>query len=215
MRVTGSVVPNGGWHFKQRLVSSPQRPRHQLIQAPTYDALLGATFDFRLNNLDMVPVGSATRELVEQEVNFYLCGKFPGVCTGSRAQFAQLQTGDWPGKKVKVDYRRPITRIEDWLTRLNTENLRWVDNATALERAQICIRCQLHQNWKVGCGPCNQNAQRRAILIRGSHATGVESKLKACVAFGTLQELSVWLEDDFATTKIKRLPAQCWKVKAS
>jgi hypothetical protein len=216
MRVLSSVVPPGGWTFRQKLTSSPQRPRHQLLSGATYDQLLDNVFKFRLNNLEMVPVGTATKESVEQDVGFFICGQWPNNCTGSRAQFAKLETsGQWPGKQFKVDYRRPLTRIEDWITRLTTETLRFVDNATALERAQICLKCPLHQAWRTGCGPCNDNATRRATLIRGSHLSGLESKLKACIAFGTLQELSVWLEEDFSSTRIKRLPDKCWKVKAS
>lgn len=216
MRVLSSVVMPGGWHFNQKLLSSPQRPRTQRLEGATYGQLLENVFQFRLNNLEMIPTGTATRELVEQDVSFFICGKFPGNCTGARSQFSSLQqTGEWPGRRFKPDYRRPLTRIEEWINRLTVENLRWVDNATALERAQICMKCPMHQSWRTGCGPCNDNAMRRATLIRGSHLTGVESKLKACVAFGTLQELSVWLEDDFTTTKIKRLPAECWKVKTS
>jgi hypothetical protein len=215
MRVLSSIVMPGGWHFEQKLVSSPQRPRTQRIGASTYDQLLDNVFKFRLNNLEMVPAGTATKELVEQDVSFFICGHYPGNCTGTRAQFAQMKGGEWPGRKYKVDYRRPLTRIEDWITRLNQENLKFVDNTVALSRAQICIKCSLHQNWRSGCGPCNENATRRATLIRGSHVMGLEGKLKACLAYGTLQEVSVWLEQDFSTAVSKRIPAECWKVKAS
>lgn len=215
MRVLSSVVMPGGWHFNQKLNSSPQRPRTQRLEGATYEQLLENVFQFRLNNLEMIPTGTATKELVEQDVSFFICGKFPQNCTGSRGQFASLaNTGRWPGKEFKVDYRRPLTRIEDWITRLTNENLRWVDNATALERAQTCLKCPLHQNWRTGCGPCNDNAIRRATLIRGSHLTGLESKLRACVAFGTLQELAVWLQEDFSITKIRKLPNECWKTKS-
>lgn len=215
MRVLSSIVMPGGWHFDQKLVSSPQRPRTQRIGASTYDQLLDNVFKFRLNNLEMVPPGTATKELVEQDVSFFICGHYPGNCTGTRAEFAQVKIGDWPGRQYKVDYRRPLTRIEDWITRLTQRELKFVDHSVALSRAQICTKCALHQNWRTGCGPCNDNAMRRATLIRGSHVMGLEQKMKACVAFGTLQELAVWLEDDFSITKIQRLPNECWKVKAS
>jgi len=215
MRVVSTVVMPGGWQYKQKLLSSPQRPQYQLITGATYDQLLANVLAFRLHNLEMVAAGTATKEIVDQDVQFWICGQFPNNCTGSRAQFTQLSQGRWPGKTARVDYRRPLTRIESWITTLTEAELKWVDHLTAQSRAMICARCPLNQNWRTGCGSCNANAERRSALIRGAHTTGLEAKLKHCVAYGTLLDVSVWLVDDYANVpKSKvRIPENCWKLK--
>jgi hypothetical protein len=203
-----------GWHFKQKLASSPQRPQTQLITGASYENLLENVFQFRLNNLDMVPTGTATRELVKADVEYYVCGHYPGNCTGSKAQFQQLSVdGSLPGRP-KVDYKRPITRVEDWLTLLTQRNIVFVDQLKAHERAKICLKCPMNQAWRTGCGPCNANAARRSELIRGSHVTGLESKLNHCLSYGTLLEVSVWLQDDFSAPRGGRQkpPEECWKM---
>jgi hypothetical protein len=207
MRVVSGLVPPGGWHYRQKLVSSPARPRNQVIGAVTYEQLVENVFQFRLNNLEMVPSGTATREQAEQDITFYLCGHWPHNCTGSKAELANA--GRTP-PTVK-HYSRPINRIEDWLTVLSERPLKWVDQARASERARICLKCPLNQTWRTGCGPCNENAARRATLFLGSRSTGLESKLKGCVSFGTLLNLSVWLENDF-TAPGRKPPDECWKL---
>jgi hypothetical protein len=213
MRVIEGVVPPGGWHFQQKLISSPQRPKTQRVEAATYSQLLDFVLRFRLNNLELVQTGTATKEQVEHDVTFYLCGKWPHQCTGSRAQMALMAGGTWPGPIQKVDYRRPLTRIENWITTLGQEELRWVDQARAHERAQICAGCSMNQSWRSGCAPCNDNAIRRATLVRGAHSTALDKKLRYCVSYGTLLELSIWLEADYSKALPRREPpSKCWKL---
>lgn len=213
MRVVEGLVPPGGWHFMQKLRSSPQRPKSQRVDAATYDQLLEFVLRFRLNNIEIVPSGTATKESVAQDVLYYICGNYPGNCTGSKAQLNAMMLGERVvARSRSTDYRRPLTRIEDWLTNLQGHELKWVDQATATERAKICVECPLNQPWRTGCGACNDNAFRREILVRGSHQTGLEKHLKACVAYGTLNELSVWLADDHSSAR-RKVPIECWKAK--
>jgi hypothetical protein len=212
MRVIEGVVPPTGWHYQQKLISSPQRPKHQRIDAATYTQLLDFVLRFRLNNLEIVATGTATKEQVEHDITFYLCGRWPHSCTGSRAQLQLIASGKWPGPIQKIDYRRPLTRIEDWITGLGRqEELRWVDQARAHQRAQICAECPVNRNWRTGCGACNDNAIRRATLIRGAHSTALDKKLRYCVSYGTLLELSVWLESDYSKPR-GTPPPECWKL---
>lgn len=208
MRVISGMTPPGGWHFRQKLVSQPARPRAQVIGAMSYEQLVENVFQFRLNNLEMVPSGTATREQAEQDIAFYICGHWRHNCTGSAAELANAGKTPPPVKH----YPRPINRIEDWLTVLTERPLKWVDQARASERAQVCLKCPMNQPWSVGsCKPCNANVDRREKLIRGSRSTGLEPKLKGCVSFGTLLVLSIWLEDDFTGPR-RQPPAECWKL---
>ena len=215
MRAISSVVPHGGWAFRQSLRSSPQRPQFHLIRAETYDQLVENVFAFRLNNIEIVKSGTATREQSVHDIMYYLCGRFPQNCSGAKAELSAaaamrepppMQRGGRPG------YMRPLVRIEDWLTVLTENTLKWVDQARAQERSKVCMECPMNQTWRTGCGSCNQSAERRAFLIRGSHATGLEPKLKGCVSYGTLLHLSVWLENDFSTPGRQPHPS-CWKLK--
>jgi hypothetical protein len=210
MRVVEGLVPHGGWHFRQKLVSSPQRPQFQHILGVNYPDLLDKVLKFRLNNLEMVPSGTATSDIVAADVTYYICGHWPTNCTGSKAELDAIAAGKRP-PGPRPDYRRPLTRIEDWMTNLQQQNLTWVDQLTAIERSRICIACPMNQSWRTGCGPCNANAARRSELARGSHTTGLEKQLKACVTYGTLLELSVWLENDYSAPR-RRVPPQCWKL---
>jgi hypothetical protein len=210
MRVIEGLVPHGGWHYRQKLVSSPQRPQFQHILGGNYSDLLDKVLKFRLNNIEMVPSGTATSEIVGADINYYICGHWPGNCTGSKAELAAVAGGKRP-PGPRPDYRRPLTRIEDWMTMLEGKTLRWVDQMTAIERTNICIACTMNQGWKTGCRPCNDNAIRRSALVRGSHQTGLEPKVKACVSYGTLLELSVWLENDYSAPR-RKVPPQCWKL---
>jgi hypothetical protein len=212
MRVVETIVPPGNWHYKQRLKSSPQRPQFQLIQAGSYDQLVDNVLNFRLANLEMTPVATATREQVIDDIKFYICGNFPSHCTGSRAQLLAAQNGE-SRIKTRPDYTRPLSRIENWLTRLSENQIEFVDQSTATERANICLKCPLNQSWRTGCGACNDNAERRATLIRGSHSTGLEPKLKNCQAFGTLIDLSVWLKQDYSEAPRRQVPDFCWHGK--
>lgn len=213
MRVIDGKVPPGGWHFKQKLVSSPQRPSTQLLYGQTFSDLLENVFQFRLNNLEVIPSGTATRESVDSDVGYYICGHFPQNCTGAKSQFVEMaRTGHMPGKPAK-ERPRPLSRIEDWITTLGEHELKFVDQMRAHERTRVCMKCPLNQAWRTGCGPCNDNAVRRASLIRGSHATGLEKKLNACTHFGTLLELAVWLEEDHAEGRSRHEPPdKCWKL---
>jgi hypothetical protein len=209
MRVVENILPPGGFHYKQRLKSSPQRPQFQLIQAGSYAQLVDSVLNFRLSNLGMVASASATKERVVDDIRFYICGNFPSHCTGSKAQLLEAQNGS-SQVKTRPDYSRPLSRIENWLTRLAEREIEFVDQATATERSQICIKCPLNQPWRTGCQPCNQNADRRAALVRGSHTTGLEPRLKNCQAYGTLLELSVWLKQDHSEQARRQPPDFCW-----
>jgi len=189
-----------------------------MIGAMTYELLLEAVLKFRLNNLELVETGTATPDIVSGDVMRYICGTFPGNCTGSKAQLSAAAQGNFgpASSNSRVNYRRPLTRIEDWLTGLQEHNLVWVDQATAQARAEICVNCSMNQNWRTGCGPCNENALRRELLVRGSHQTALDPKLKACMAFGTLNELSVWLVNDYAKPRPRvNIPQACWKLSVT
>jgi hypothetical protein len=105
---------------------------------------------------------------------------------------------------------RPINRIEEFFKALSGRQLEFTDQATAAKRAEICVKCVLNQPWQVGgCGGCNANIKRKALLYRGAHTTGLEAKLLGCLAYGWLNELAVWLAPEQIEPK-RNPPKECW-----
>jgi hypothetical protein len=201
MRVITSVVMPSGWHFLQRLESG----QYQRIDGRTYDELVEKTFQFRLQHIELVPSGTATVERVSEDLLRWICTRWPQQCTGARGELPPA-----PPRARQIGYQRPSNRVEDWFKLLSTQNLEWVDQATAHKRAKICVACKLNQSWQTACGPCNTNIRTKALLLRGSHKLGLENQLRACLAFGWLNEISVWLVDGFNQPS-RDVPPACWK----
>jgi hypothetical protein len=63
MRVIEGVVQPGGWHYEQPLDSGQK----QRIEGRTYRELVDRTHLFRLQHLELVKSGSATKEQVESD----------------------------------------------------------------------------------------------------------------------------------------------------
>jgi hypothetical protein len=202
MRVIDSMVMPGGWHTEQELRSG----QRQRIEGRTYRELVERTLLFRQQHLELVPPNSATRENVESDLLMWICSRFPSSCTGSRGELPR------PIVQSNPDYVRPINRVEEWIATLSSRELEWIDSASATRRARICVNCHLNQSWQTNCGSCNQNIRSRGLLLRGSHKTGFESQLRACLAYGWLLEVAVWLKNGFGSAAPRRQPpGDCWE----
>jgi hypothetical protein len=201
MRVIEGLVMPSGWHFEQPLDSGQK----QRIEGRTYRELIDRTLLFRQQHLELVPSGTATKEQVESDLLTWICTRWPTQCTGSRGELPKPIVPANPG------YARPTSRIEDWFKTLSGKDLEWLDQATAVKRTRTCLGCHLNQNWATSCGSCNQNIRTRSLLIRGSHRTGFESQLRACLAYGWLLEVAVWLKDGHAGGPRRKPPPECWQ----
>jgi hypothetical protein len=191
----------GGWHYHQPLRSGQE----QRIEGRTYQELVSRVFMFRLQHIELVPAGTAIRNRVEMDMMDWICTRWPQTCTGFKGELPK-----YPDPQGRPTYVRPINRVEEWFARLSTSQLEWVDASTASKRARICLGCPLNQNWQTGCGPCNTNLRQKALLLRGSHKTGFEPQLKACIAYGWMLEVAVWLEDGHAQAT-RKPPPECWQ----
>lgn len=203
MRVIEGLVMPGGWHYEQPLDSGQK----QRIEGRTYRELLERILLFRLQHIELISSGTATKEQVQLDVTAWICSRWPTTCTGPR--------GDFPFKPVEAVrlYSNPTNAIEDWFKTLSKHELDWLDQATANRRARICMQCPLNQRWETNCGACNTNVRTRSLLLRGSHKSGFENQLKACLAYGWLNEVAIWLRDGFVSQPRRNPPADCWKAK--
>jgi hypothetical protein len=199
--VIEGLVPPGSWHYNQPLRSG----QLQRVEGRTYNELLSRIFLFRLQHIELVPAGTAMRDRVQNDVLTFICTNWPQNCTGFKGELPKL-----PEPQGRPTYVRPSSRIENWFAKLSTQELRWIDSATAAKRARVCIACPLNQNWQTGCSGCNANLRQRGLLLRGSHKTGFEPQLKACLAYGFMNEVSVWLDDVHASAT-RKAPPECWQ----
>lgn len=205
MRVITSMVPPNGFHYLQPLETG----QYQRIDGRSYEELIEKIFQFRLQQIELVPSGTAIKERVEADYMHWVCSRWPRACTGAIGELPPE-----PAREQKLGYYRPTQRVEDWFKLLGTRQLEWVDQATAYRRAKICMECPLNQNWATNCGPCNQNIRTKALLLRGSHKLGLESQLRACLGFGWLNEIAVWLSDGFREAS-RTIPPKCWKLEGT
>lgn len=205
MRVIDSMVMPGGWAYEQPLDSGQK----QRIEARTYAELIERVLLFRQQHIELVPSGTATKELVESDLLMWICTRYPTQCTGARNELPK------PTVEQKPGYIRPTNRVENWLKTLAQHELEWLDQATAAKRTRTCIQCPLNQNWATNCGSCNQNIRTRSLLLRGSRRTGFESQLRHCLAYGWLLEVAVWLKDGYAGEPRRKPPGECWQRQMS
>src|SRR5215470_9483191 len=141
MRVIEGMVCPGGWHFEQPLDSGQK----QRIEGRTFNELKERILLFRLQHIELIPSGTATKEQVESDVMMWICTRWPTACTGPRGELPQPIVEPRP-------YTNPTSRAEDWFKTLSMQELEWLDQATAAKRARICIGCHLNQRWETGCG---------------------------------------------------------------
>jgi hypothetical protein len=196
-----SVVPPGGFIFDQALVDGS----FTRIEGGSFDQVLERILAYRLAN-GMV-LGESERALpqaVERDYNAQVCGKYPWLCTGVREGVPA------PGLEKGSAFELLITRISRWLSSLALEQVRWVDQKSAAERAQVCLGCPQNVFWETGCSPCNQQVRSGSSSLRGARRLALDSGLKGCRSFGTLQEVAVWMETPGGEAKYAA-PPFCWR----
>lgn len=194
------LMPPGGWFYEQAIEgSNPIR-----IEGQTYQQLENRVFQFRLDNLELVPTGSATREIVRDNLRIAICSRAPSQCTGD-------WTPSTPRQKASPEtgYRPPIERIEDWFKKLTTVEIRWKDASRANAAAEVCTSCPQNVPWKVGCAPCVEAIETRIHRIRGDRQTVIDGQLRACRIFGHHNQLAVWMNPTFSEAK-ETPPEACW-----
>jgi hypothetical protein len=200
-----SVVPPGGFHYEQGLGDGS----YTRIEGGSLDQLLDRILVYRQQNGMILASGTEPLpESVWRDYNAQVCGQYPWLCTGVRE--APVATVEGAG--VASGFELLVLRMSRWVDGLKRGPIDWVDQKNATDRANICLGCPQNVDWHSSCGTCNQNLVLGAAAVRGVRRTGVDAGLKGCRAFGTLQELAVWISEPGGDAKYKA-PAICWRLK--
>lgn len=199
-----SVVPPGGYIYDQALADGST----QRITGASYDHILELVLKFRQTCTMLLPQGvGVSPESVWGDYNAQVCAKYPWNCSAARTQpqaTSEVATG-------ATGFEMLIDRLQRWIKGIQSQSNVFVDYANAQARAQICMACPQNVFWQTNCGTCNQTVSQQSAAIRGGHRTGMDEALKACRAFGTLQELAVWLAEPGGEAKYQPPPI-CWRL---
>ena len=196
------VIPPGGWKYEQPVDNGGT----VLIEGQTYPLLEKKVLEFRQAHIEVIESGTATREAVREDLNIFICGRYPQQCAGapvtpSRSAETKAET---------MAYMPPITRMEHWFKRISSMPLEWTDAGQAVARAQICVNCPKNIKWENHCRGCIDSLNRRVVRYKGDRVTPLDSNLRACWIYGHHNSVAVWLKNTHSDAK-EAPPVECWK----
>jgi hypothetical protein len=200
-----SVVPPGGYRYEQGLGDGSV----SVIEGGSLEEVLGKVLAYRIANVMVLASGvEASEEAVEKDYHGQVCGKWPWICKPlERGEIVRSQQTSAGG------FEMLIVRMQRWFGWLRGKSLGWVDMRVAYERGNVCLGCPQNVYWESGCGECNRQIRVDSAALRGSRRLGIDGGLKGCRAWGTLQEVAVWLEEPGGEKRYEA-PGMCWRVKA-
>ena len=196
-------MPPGGFIFDQVLGDGSLTR----ITGASLDNILDLVLKFRLVHGVLLAGVEATPEAVFADYNAQVCTKYPWLCSARR----QTPVVIMPQSPV-AGFEPMLTRMQRWIDTVRVGLPAFTDIQTATNRAMICAQCPQNIDWMTNCGSCNQNLTSLSVQIRGARRLGIDQMLKGCRAFGTLQELAVWLESPGNEQKYPAPPI-CWRLK--
>ena len=176
------------------------------IEGGSLDDILERVLRYRQQNGIVLASGvEALPESVWRDYNAQVCGKWPWLCTGVREPPPMtVEAGGGSGFEMLV------LRMQRWIDGLRRGPIDWVDQKRAIERGQVCLGCPQNVEWATNCSSCNHALVMSSAAVRGVRRTGLEGQLRGCRAFGTLQEVAIWVESPGGEAKYAA-PPQCWR----
>jgi hypothetical protein len=198
------VVPPGGFYFDQALSDGS----YSRITGGSLDNVLELILKYRQLNGMVLPEGTVpTPEAVWADYHAWACAKWPWLCTGT----AQLPPFTTERVSAVSGWEMLVLRMQRWVDNLRRAPIEWVDQKRAIDRANICLGCPQNVFWETTCSSCNATLSQSAAAVRGVRRTGLESGLKGCRAYGTLQELAVWIDNPGGDGRYQA-PPFCWRL---
>jgi hypothetical protein len=200
-----SVVPPGGFYFDQTLADGS----YSRITGGSLDNVLELVLKYRQLNGMVLPEGCVpTPEAVYADYNVQACAKWPWLCTGAAEVPPQTTERASP---TSSGWEMLVFRMQRWVDALRRAPIDWTDQKRATDRANICLGCPQNVEWQTNCSSCNHNLTLSAAAVRGVRRTGLESGLRGCRAYGTFQELAVWIDNPGGDGRYQP-PPFCWRV---
>jgi hypothetical protein len=198
-----SVVPPGGYTFDQALGDGS----FTRIEGGSLDQISELILKYRQANGMLLPEGvQATPDAARADYNAQVCSKYPWLCTPQREPPPVTVE---PGGAV--GFEMLIYRMQRWIDRIRSHEQAWVDAKNASDRANVCLACPQNVLWQTNCDPCNSNLVQASAALRGARRLAQDHSLRGCRAFGTLQEVAVWLADPGGEAKYQPPPI-CWRL---
>jgi hypothetical protein len=199
-----SVVPPGGFIFDQALSDGS----YARISGASLDQVLELILRYRQVNGMVLASGTVpTPEAVWADYNAQVCGKYPWLCTGVR----EPPPATVAGGSGSGGWELLLLRMQRWLDSIRGSGIEWVEPKTAADRALVCANCPQNVAWETNCSSCNQTLTQGSAAVRGARRLGIDSFLKGCRAFGTLQEVAVWIRDPGGEKRYEA-PPPCWRL---
>jgi len=203
-QLSTAVVPPGGYIYDQPLADGSWCR----ITGASYDNVIELILKYRLANGMLLPQGcAATPDAVSADYNAWACLKYPWLCTPQRSApqaTAEVSTG-------AVGFEILLQRMQRWIDQVRSHPVDWIDSKSATDRALVCANCPQNVSWQTNCDPCNSNLVQASAALRGSRRTALDPLLRGCRAYGTLQEVAVWIRDPGGDNKYEP-PPHCWRV---
>lgn len=190
-----SVVPPGGFHFREKHAGSEIE-----LTGDSIETLALALEKYRAFN--GIPAGNPRQDIVD-----YICGNWPHFCSDDSPTF----TVGTP-QSITAPLSR---RVADWTTRLwnlGAENFVRTDEAE--RRAAICRACPLNQDFRAGgCASCVDNADRLVFIWLAGRKVADKDSLKACRATGAHLQADVFASrhPGMQDPEVAALAPGCWK----
>lgn len=137
---------------------------------------------------------------VEAEVMAQACARNPGICVEENAAY-----------KVEVNRASLKTRILMWFMQLvkrkASNELVFVSDQDARNRAYVCSRCQFNKPLPDGCASCRQAVKESRKNIIGGRFE--DARMNACEILAEDLNTSAWLDQQAVDNGA--LPQHCWR----
>jgi hypothetical protein len=189
------TVPSGGWNFPaDGKLDSTVDPHYE----PSYQHLVDWLKGYRIAN--GLPLGDPAQDVLSYHNKINPSSPVPFQA---------------PTISPPKNFRERVTQ---WLSNrfqdIQAGTLVYVEDPIAKERAAICVNCPHNQNWKVGCPPCVDNAERLILMITKGRT--IDKNLMACGVAGHSNEAAVTLDEKHLKHRNQyqdQLPDFCWMKK--
>ena len=202
-QLSTAVVPPGGFVYDQPLADGS----FYRVEGASLDHVRELILKYRQQNGMILAAGTiSTPDAVSSDYHAWVCAKYPWLCTPQRDPLpVTVEAGGASG------FEMLLYRMGRWLEGVRSHAQDWIDPKSASDRANVCLSCPQNVLWQTTCDPCNSNLIQSAAALKGARRLPQDGALRGCRAFGTLQEVGVWLREPGGERKYQP-PPMCWRL---
>jgi hypothetical protein len=184
-RINLNLFPKDGYYFIDRDGTR--------LNGENWNAVIARVADYRKRN--GFPPGNPDQEVHEQA-----CEHNPAYCSEITEQQREMT-------RVASLKGRVLGWLSTLLRSKEKDPLKYVDDTTAKNRADVCIGCPKNVGIADGCSSCKAAVAEYRRNLLGHRP--VRGRLNGCVLLG--EDLPVSTHLDQQTVDNSELPAHCWR----